>query len=176
VRETLRDSFIFVLATVLAAWAILALAQGLVVRAFSADGVTAALVHLFCSWLAAGFLFTGMLFVANAAFNNLGYPVLSTVFNWGRATLGTIPFVTYGAHFGPVGLLVGQAAGSVIFGTLAVITAFRVVGRLGTTVGRPGYAMAIPAGTGNAALAVRPWRNWHLPVHLPGHWHTQGTG
>jgi putative MATE family efflux protein len=168
VRDTLRDSFIFVLATVLSAWAILAAAQTLVVSAFSATGVTAELVHLFCSWLAAGFLFTGALFVANTAFNNLGYPVLSTLFNWGRATLGTIPFVAYGAQFGPAGLLIGQASGSVIFGTLAVITAFRVVGRLGGVTGGPGMGMVIPAGSGNSALAtlaVRPWRHWHLPVH-----------
>jgi len=164
VREVLRDSFTFALATVCVAWAVLALTQDLVVDAFFARGVTAMLLHLFCSWLAGGFLFTGALFVANAAFNNLGYPVLSTLFNWGRATLGTIPFVTYGAQFGPAGLLVGQAFGSVIFGTLAVITAFRIVGQLGGAAGRPGNAMAIPSGTGNAALAalaVRPWRNWH---------------
>jgi Na+-driven multidrug efflux pump len=175
VRETLRDSFTFVLATVLAAWAILASTQELVVRAFSASGMTAELIHLFCSWLAAGFLFTGALFVANAAFNNLGYPVLSTLFNWGRATLGTIPFVTYGAQFGPAGLLVGQAAGSVIFGTLAVVTAFRVVGGLGGAVGQPGIGMAIPAGSGNTALAtlaIRPWRNWHLAVRR----HTNSAG
>jgi len=167
VRETLRDSFALALATVLAAWAVLASAQGLVVRAFFANGTTAELVHLFCSWLAAGFLFTGSLFVANAAFNNLGYPLLSTLFSWGRATLGTIPFVTYGAQFGPVGVLVGQAAGSVIFGTLAMITASRVVGRLGVAVGGPGIGMAIPAGTGNSALAtlaIRPWRNRHPSV------------
>ena len=48
------DSFSFVLATVLAAWAILASAQELVVRAFFAHGLSAELVHLFCSWLAAG--------------------------------------------------------------------------------------------------------------------------
>ncbi len=120
VRETLRDSSILVLATVLLAWAALALTQDLLVRAFVARGVTAELVHLFCSWLAAGYLFTGALFVANAAFNNLGYPVLSTVFNWGRATLGTIPFVAYGAHFGPVGVLVGQASGSVVFGIAGI--------------------------------------------------------
>jgi putative MATE family efflux protein len=167
VRETLRDSSILVLATVLLAWAALALAQDLVVRAFVARGATAELVHLFCSWLAAGYLFTGALFVANSAFNNLGYPVLSTVFNWGRATLGTIPFVAYGAHFGPVGVLVGQASGSVVFGTLALTTAFHVVGRLGTTVRRPGNATPIPSGTGNAALAalaVRPWRGWQAPA------------
>ncbi len=170
VRETLRDSFTFMLVAVLAAWAILASGQELVVRAFSADGMTAELVHLFCSWLAAAYLFLGALFVANAAFNNLGYPVLSTLFNWGRATLGTIPLVTYGAQFGPVGLLVGQAVGAVIFGSLAMITAFRVVGRLGV-VARPGMGMAIPAGTGNsvlATLAVRPWRNTHLPRHTHG--------
>ncbi len=172
VRETLRDSFTFVLVTVLAAWAILASVQGLVVRAFFASGMTAELVHLFCSWLAAGFLFTGALFVANAAFNNLGYPVLSTLFSWGRATLGTIPFVTYGAQFGPAGLLVGQAAGSVIFGTLAVITAFYIVGRLGGGLGGPGIGMAIPAGTGNTALAtlaIRPWRNWRLMLRRHSH-------
>jgi putative MATE family efflux protein len=165
VRETLRDSSILVLATVLLAW--VALAQDLLVRAFVAHGETAELVHLFCSWLAAGYLFTGALFVANAAFNNLGYPVLSTVFNWGRATLGTIPFVVYGAHFGPVGVLVGQASGSVVFGMLALTTAFHVVGRLGTTVRRPGNATPVPSGTGNAALAalaVRPWRDWQAPA------------
>jgi hypothetical protein len=74
--------------------------------------VTAGLVHLFCSWLAAGSLFIGGPFVANAAFNNLGYPVLSTMF--------------------PVGVLVGQASGSVVLGMLALTTAFHAVGRLGT--------------------------------------------
>lgn len=175
VRQTLRDSFTFVLVTVLAAWAILASAQALVVRAFFASGVTAELVHLFCSWLAAGFLFTGALYVANAAFNNLGYPALSTLFNWGRATLGTIPFVTIGVQFGPAGLLVGQAAGSVVFGTLAVMTAFRVVGRLSSVAGLPGNGMAIPAGSGNsvlAALAARPWLRRHLAMHR----HPRGAG
>ena len=154
VRETSRDSSIFVLATVLLAWAALALAQDLVVRIFFAHGMTAELVHLFCSWLAAGSLLTGALFVANAAFNNLGYPVLSTVFNWGRASLGTIAFVASGAHFGPVGVLVGQASGSVVFGTQALITAFHLVGRLGSTVSRAGNATAIPSDTGSAALAA----------------------
>jgi hypothetical protein len=37
------------------------------------------------------------------------------VFNWGRATLGTIPFVWLGArNSAPQGVLAGQAAGAVI--------------------------------------------------------------
>ena len=48
------------------------------------------------------------------------------LFNWGRATLGTVPFVTLGAHFGGVeGGMAGMAAGAAIFGIAAVITAYR---------------------------------------------------
>jgi Na+-driven multidrug efflux pump len=159
VNRALRDSLIFVAITVTCAWAILAAAQSLVVLAFSAQGETADLIRLFCSWLAAAFLFTGSLFVANTAFNNLGFPLLSTLFNWGRATLGTIPFVTIGAAYGPAGVLIGQAAGSLLFGSVAVVVAFRVVGRLkvgeveGEVIAGAG-AQAQVAGTGNAALAL----------------------
>ena len=177
VRETLRDSFIFVLATVAGRLGDACAGAGRWWCAPSSPrGVTAELVHLFCSWLAAGFLFTGALFVANAAFNNLGYPRA-----FDRVQLGSRH-----ARHDPLRHLrravragrccwSARRSGSVIFGTLAVITAFHVVGRLGGTVGRPGDAMAIPAGTGNtalAALAVRPWRNWHLAVQR----HTHGAG
>jgi len=124
VREALRDSLVFVLVAVLVAWAALALGQNAIVITFSAHGVTADLVRLFCSLLAGGFLFTGALYVANAAFNNLGFPLLSTAFNWGRATLGTIPFAAWGSHYGPGGVLIGQAAGSILFGIGAIIMAF----------------------------------------------------
>jgi Na+-driven multidrug efflux pump len=157
VNATLRDSLVFVAVAVLGAWVLLAAAQSLVVLAFSAQGESAALIHLFCSWLAASFLFTGALFVANAAFNNLGFPLLSTVFNWGRATLGTIPFVTIGAGYGPAGVLIGQAAGSIVFGCVAVIVAFRVVGRLGagaSTGAQAAGAQPLIGGSGQAALAL----------------------
>ena len=81
--------------------------------------------------LAASFFFVGALFVANAAFNNLGHPLLSTGFNWARATMGTIPFAWWGSKYGPVEVLAGQAAGSAIFGTLAIVVAFRLTARLG---------------------------------------------
>jgi len=161
VRQTLRDSLVFTVAAVCLAWLALALGQGAIVRAFSATGAAAELVRLFCTVLAGSFVFAGSLFVANAAFNNLGHPLLSTLFNWGRATLGTIPFVAIGAGYGAAGVLVGQAAGSILFGSLAVVVAFRVLPREGAA--RPLRALAFPGGTGAvalAALAARPLRRW----------------
>ncbi len=152
VRETMRDSLLFVVVAAGLAWAILAAGQDYIAAAFSAKGMTAELVHLFCTYTAGSFLFVGALFVANAAFNNLGFPLLSTLFNWGRATLGTIPLVYFGSQYGPKGALIGQALGSVVFGFAAAVVAFRVVGRLGAV--RPANVPApVPAGTGAAALA-----------------------
>jgi len=153
VRETLRSSLFLVLCCVLAMWGLLALLQNEVIALFSATGDTARLLHLFCSLTVAGFLWVGALFVANAAFNNLGHPLLSTLFNWGRATLGTIPFVTLGMRWGPAGVLYGQAVGGMLFGTFAVITAFVVTRRLRPEQAGLGPASDVPAGSAKAAMA-----------------------
>ena len=131
VREGLRASLGFMVGAVALAWLLLAVLQGPLIQVFSLEGVAADMVHAFCSWIAASFLFMGALFVANAAFNNLGHPLWSTAFNWGRATLGTIPFAWWGAQYGPVQVLAGQAVGAVLFGSLAMWTAFRLTARLG---------------------------------------------
>jgi putative MATE family efflux protein len=155
VRETLRDSLIVVVVTVLTAWVVLASARGTILWVFSATGDAAELVGLFCTWLAGGFIFTGCLYVANAAFNNLGHPLLSTLFNWGRATLGTIPFVTVGRAYGPAGVLYGQTLGSLVFGLAAMAVAFRVTARMRTVPQSDlDHGMALPSGSGRAALAT----------------------
>jgi putative MATE family efflux protein len=131
VRQTLRASLGFMVLAVAVAWLLLALLQGPLTRAFSLEGEAALLLQAFCSWLAAGFFFAGALFVANAAFNNLGRPLWSTGFNWARATLGTIPLAWWGAHYGPVQVLAGQALGTAVFGALALWIAFRLTANLG---------------------------------------------
>jgi len=131
VQQTLRVSLGFMVAAVAAAWLLLALLQGPLTLAFSLDGQAALLLQAFCSWLAASFFFAGALFVANAAFNNLGRPLWSTGFNWARATLGTIPLAWWGAQYGPVGVLAGQALGTAVFGTLALWMAHRLTSNLG---------------------------------------------
>lgn len=130
VRDGLRNSLWFMVMAVGAAWLVLALTQNLLIQAFSLDGVAAQLMHAFCSWLAGSFFFAGALFVANAAFNNLGRPLWSTGFNWARASLGTIPFAWMGSHYGPIGVLAGQAVGTAIFGSLALVVAFRLTAKL----------------------------------------------
>jgi hypothetical protein len=99
--------------------------------------------------------------VANAAFNNLGHPLLSTAFNWGRATLGNIPFVTIGAHWGPRGVLIGQALGSVAFGVAAVIVAFRMLPRARTSevAALVQSHHPMPGIAALSSLLDRPW--WH---------------
>ena len=133
VRETMRTSLWFMLLAVGCAWLLLALLQGPLIRAFSLEGMAAEMVHAFCTWICASFFFAGALFVANAAFNNLGRPLWSTGFNWARATLGTIPFAWWGAHYGPVQVMAGQGAGLVIFGTLAMLASLRLTRQLGAS-------------------------------------------
>lgn len=130
-RGVLRDAILFMGAYVALVWAALALLASTVTGLFNAQGETARLVAFFCLVSGGIWFFNGLLFVANAAFNNLGSPLLSTGFNWGRATLGTMPLALAGASLGgPEGALLGAGAGSVLFGIAGALTAFRVVGRL----------------------------------------------
>lgn len=131
VRRILTNSLTFAALYVAAVGLLLSQAAPLIVAAFAARGETAALLHFFCLYGGALWFFLGGIFVANASFNNLGFPLLSTVFNWGRATAGTIPFVTLGAaQFGPEGGFAGLIAGAAIFGVAAVAAAYFVTARL----------------------------------------------
>jgi putative MATE family efflux protein len=129
---TMRDALLFTMLYVAAVWALLAIGAGAIADLFGAEGLARDLVIFFCHFGAGSFLFNGAIFVASAAFNNLGYPTYSTVFNWGRATLGIMPFVAIGSHFyGPEGVIAGWALGAVVFGIVAVIVCFRVIRRIG---------------------------------------------
>lgn len=130
-RQALKDSVVFMGTYVLAMWILLIALQTPLTALFKAQGTTAELVQFFC--LISGFMwfFIGLLFVANASFNNLGFPLFSTGFNWARATLGIVPFGLLGAHLGGAkGALTGVALGSVAFGVAAIFAAFWAVGRL----------------------------------------------
>ncbi|MDX2259749.1 MAG: MATE family efflux transporter [Hyphomicrobiaceae bacterium] len=140
-RETLTLSLMVTAAFTAAAWLVLALATPTIIAAFGAEGDAARLISLFCVWLSPLFLFLGALFVANAVFNTLGRAYLSTALNWGRATLGTAPFVLVGGHLaGADGVLVGNMVGGILFGVVAVALCYRLIDDLGR-----GFAVTAPA-------------------------------
>lgn len=132
VHRTLSDAFVFTTLYALAVWAVLALCHHLVIRAFNiVDPQAMQLIEFFCLFVAGSWAFHGLLFVANASFNNLGFPIASTIFNWGKATLGTIPFALIGAkYWGAEGALAGQGLGAVVFGVIGVWWAYRSLGQL----------------------------------------------
>jgi len=130
-KRAVQFSLVYV--TVLALF--LYLLQTYVVVAFGLQGDAANMVFFFCTWLSAAFIFNALLFIANATFNNLGYPKTSTVMNISKATIGTIPLVYFGSEwFGALGVVTGQAIGSVIFGLIAYLWSQRILNRLGHDV------------------------------------------
>jgi putative MATE family efflux protein len=130
VRATLNGGLIFAAAFSIAAWAVLAIAAPALVQLFNATGEAARLIVFFCRWLAPLFAFFGTLFVCNAACNTLGSPHYATALSWGRATLGTVPFVILGSAWGAEGVLAGHMAGGIAFGLAGVVVVRWLLTRL----------------------------------------------
>jgi Na+-driven multidrug efflux pump len=128
VKRTLYDGLIFTGLVIVLVSALLFLLRAQIANAFKAEGLTRELVYLFCGPLALLWFFNGMIFVGNAVCNNLGRPFWSTVVNWGRHTVGTIPLaIWFGGIWGAQGVLVGQALGGVVFGLAAVWLALMAI-------------------------------------------------
>jgi Na+-driven multidrug efflux pump len=125
VRAVLTESLKVNLWFTLAAWAALFVLARPLVALFGATGQAADLIMLFCRWLSPLFGFLGALFVANAAFNVMGRAHYATIFNWARATIGTIPFAEVGGRLaGAEGVIAGNMVGGIIFGVAAVLACY----------------------------------------------------
>ena len=137
VRRAFLDGLIFAGAVIVVVTALLFAVRAPIADLFGARGLTRELVYLFCGPLSLLFFFNGAIFVANAACNNLGAAFQSTLVNWGRNTIGTVPFaLALGQVWGASGVLIGQALGGVVFGLLAIWLALRRIDSLQATVQR----------------------------------------
>ncbi|CAB3925906.1 hypothetical protein LMG26858_05799 [Achromobacter anxifer] len=95
---------------------------------FEVSGPGRDLIVFFCRFGSFAWAINSLYFVAIAVFNNLGYATYSTAIGWLRATLGTLPFVWLGAHYGgPEGVLAGQTAGFALFSLIAMLLCRRVL-------------------------------------------------
>jgi putative MATE family efflux protein len=131
VRQAVIDAMILSVGYSVFAWAVLVVLTPTIIRTFGATGESAAFVTTSLRYGTPLWIFLTCIFVGNAAFNNLGYPVLATLFNWGRATLGTIPFAMLGAAWGGLlGAILGLVAGTAIFGVGSVVVAMSITANL----------------------------------------------
>lgn len=130
VRATMWESLKFSLIYTLIVWVVLAFGADMLISIFDASGEAADLVYFFCYIFAGSFVFQSALFVANAAFNNLGYPFYSTFFNWARATLGTFPLIYLALPWGAQGVIAGFSIGGVLFGVASIIVCLRIIEKL----------------------------------------------
>lgn len=138
VRETLRKAIVFAAGFVLLAWGLLMLGNGMISDIFQLGADGRSIVFWFSALIAPLFIFNGSLFIANAAFNNLKRPIWSSLLNWGKNTIGVVPFVLVGAKIGGApGVLVGQAVGGIFFGVLGMWLAFQLVERYQSGRGHP---------------------------------------
>lgn len=128
VRETIRKAIQFTGAYTIIIWVILIAFNGFIAEQFGLRDEGARLVFWFAAIVTPLYYFNGVLFVSNAAFNNLNRPIWSTLLNWGKNTIGTLPFVWLGAQWaGAPGVLIGQALGGVFFSLLGLWLTFRLV-------------------------------------------------
>ncbi len=128
VRKAFNSAIVLIVIYVFPVVGVLYLSRGLIADMFNASGVARDLIYLFCGPLSLLWIFNGIIFVANASFNNLGHPFYSTWVNWGRNTLGVIPFVYLGAQYwGAAGVLIGQMAGGAFVALVALVMAEHVM-------------------------------------------------
>ena len=158
IRSTYRDALVFVAVYVAVAWAVLRLGLGPIVEGFGLDADGAAVVGAFVTLGAGAFVFNGALFVSNAAFNNLGRPLWSTMFNWSRDALA-IPVLALliGPALGLPAAVWVQAIAAAVVGTVAAVVGWRTVTRIGARQvlgARVGPAAMPPFASGRAAAGI----------------------
>ena len=128
VREAFNSSMLLIVMYVVPVVVILYFLRNIIADLFDAQGLARDLIFLFCGPLSLAWIFNSVIFIGNAAYNNLGHPFYLTWINWGRNTFGIIPFVYFGAQYwGAQGVLIGQMAGGVFVAIVSFFLAERLM-------------------------------------------------
>ena len=128
VKQTVRLTARWALCYGFAAATVLAVLAPWVPDVFQVTGPGRDLIIFFCRYGSFAWAVNSLFFVSIAVFNNLGYATYSTVIGWLRSTLGTLPFVWLGAHYGgPEGVMLGQSLGFALFSVIAMVVCLRVL-------------------------------------------------
>lgn len=131
VTEALIKSAWVIAAYVLVVWLLLYLLAPVIIHVFSIQGAGVLVFEIYTSYLVGFFFFAGLLFIANAAFNNLQRAHWAMGFNFCRTFLGTIPLAyLLSQEFGLKGLMFGDVSGAILFGCVGFVLALALVARL----------------------------------------------
>ncbi|MEM6423319.1 MAG: MATE family efflux transporter, partial [Pseudomonadota bacterium] len=159
IQSAYRDALIFTALYTAVVWAVLWLSTPFILQGFGVQGPGVAVLQAFTTYGAAAWLFSGWLFVSNAACNNLGRPVWSTGFNWTRDG-AVIPLLALAAGTlafgGAAEAVMVQAIAALLMGSVAVIVTRRyLMARLDEAVAPAGPVMppVAPFASGRVALA-----------------------
>lgn len=131
VLTVLYQSIQVIVVYVMCIWLLLYALQNQIIKVFGVQGLGMDVIHIYSTYLVGFFSFAGLLFVSNAAFNNLNRAHWSMAFNFCRTFLGTMPFAyLLSKQFGLPGLMFGDVSGAIIFGGIAYLLAIRLVKKL----------------------------------------------
>ena len=146
VASAYMDALKFCLIYTAVIWFLLVLSADMIASSFGLGEEGAHIVRVFSYYAAGTFVFTGALFVSNAAFNNLGRPLYATAANWSRDAILMAPLAFgLGAIYAGGGVIMGQALANTLAGIMAAWIGWRFVRRLG---GRPAAVLdGSPAST-----------------------------
>ena len=125
---TYRDGVIFCLVYPMLIWGLLVGSNDIIIALFSVDEDGAKILWAFTHIGAAAFTLTGISFVATAAFNNLGRPMYSTVINWVREAVVSLPLALwFSSLYGAPGVVYAQAAVALLIGLPTALWGLRFV-------------------------------------------------
>lgn len=130
VRQTVYESIKFSTLYIIVISSILFIFRNKIVDIFSLTGEARELGILFLSALSWFFVFQAFVFISNAVFNNVGLAKNSTIINFMKATLFTMPFVYYGAiYYGAEWVLLWQSIGSICIWIIALYWCFKAISK-----------------------------------------------
>lgn len=128
IRDTITRATIFCAGYIVLVWGLMISLLPWITDVFKLETGGKALLETFVIFAVPLAFFNGVIFVGNATFNTMGRPIWSSFVNWGRNTLGILPFIAVGAlWYGANGVIIGQALGAIVFAGLAFYLSLKLV-------------------------------------------------
>ncbi len=131
IRQTIWESIKFSFVYIFFISIVLFLSKWIIIDIFNLTWEAKNLSLIFLNFLSWLFIFQALVFIANAVFNNIWFAKNSTIINFLKATVFTIPFVYFWAKFyWESWVLIWQSVWFILIWIIAIIWCFYKVNKL----------------------------------------------